>query len=82
LEDYGRTNILKGTYTTSGSSLTFTVIYFWGSTLRSSLSARWYSQSGMAAALGVNNSNLNDHFAPFTGTVNGNRLTVTDNWGE
>jgi len=69
---YG-TNLLKGTYTTSGSNLTFTTTHLWYQT-------QWYSRSELAG-MGASNSELNQYFITFTATISGNTLTISASAG-
>jgi len=69
------TTAFKGTYSTSGNSVTFTLTQVWGG-LNVALSNKWYSRADLKAA-GFTDSDLNQLFTPFSGTVNGNRLTLT-----
>jgi len=68
-------SMLKGTYATSGANATLTPTHLWGGfIIRAEL--KWYTKAELAA-LGLNNSDLNQLFAPWSGTVNGNKLALT-----
>jgi len=68
----------KGTFTTSGSSMTQTPTHFWGTTL--SLSAKWYTKAELIAA-GKSEALVNSYFDPWTLTysVSGSTLTLDGN---
>jgi len=71
------TNVMKGTYTENGNSLTFTPTHVWGSTVGGGLGASWYTKDQIRDQLGSSvNDTLNTLFAQFNGTVNGNIITI------
>jgi hypothetical protein len=67
--------MLKGTYTTRGASVTLTPTHMWGGAIIG-IEPKWYTKAELAA-LGVDGSGLNQVFSAGTGTVNGNKLTLT-----
>jgi len=74
----------KGTFTTSGSTLTITRTHGWGKMLNASLDAKWYSKADLKkpdvlAILDVTAADVDERFGdPVTGTysISGNRLTI------
>jgi len=75
------TNIMKGTYSSSGSTITITPTDFWGSYVDNNtgtLASKWYTKADLKAALPAEyDSQIEQMYTPFTGTVNGNSLTYT-----
>jgi len=75
------TNIEKGTYSTSGSNVTLMATDIWGSHL--SIGKRWFSKAELKAELrpmfpgeDIDRA-VEELFSPITGTVNGNRITLS-----
>jgi len=71
------TNVMKGTYTENGNSLTFTPTHVWGSYVGGGLGSSWYTKDQIRNQFGSSaNDTLNALFAQFNGTVNGSTLTI------
>jgi hypothetical protein len=71
------TTILKGTFTTRDAAVTLTPTHIWGRYIIGA-DLKWYTKAELAAIV-VDNSDLHELFGPWTGTVNGNKLTLTWN---
>jgi len=80
-------NKIKGTFTTSGSSITMTLTHLWGAALPSSLTAKWYSKADLKApdvltSLSMTAEQVDVYFANNSGTytyvISGNTLTLND----
>jgi len=83
-------NYQKGTFTTSGSSMTLTLTHMWGKTLDDSLEAKWYSKQDLKAPAVLAALSDDDHTvtaedidalfastATFTYAISGSTLTLT-----
>jgi hypothetical protein len=65
------TSVMKATYTTSGSSITFNITQMWGPTLGDEFDSRWYTKAELITA-GASAS-----FFSFTGSYTAVTLTFT-----
>lgn len=67
----------KGTFTTSGSSITITTTHMWGT--EAGLGAQWYTKARLLEALPTIVDAINVTFAPQTGTysIRGDTLTLS-----
>jgi len=65
----------KNTYTTSGNSITITLTHVYGGLMQES---RWYTKDEIKVSLDLSDDDLNEMFAPQTGTysISGNTLTL------
>ena len=72
----------KGTFTTSGTSLTFTNTHIWGKALDTSLPEKWYTKAELIAA-GKDEGVVNAYFAlsTYSYSVSGNTLTLDGGYG-
>jgi hypothetical protein len=81
-EDTYQIPVMRGTYTTTASSITITITHYYGDILTSDtikFSSRWYSRADLIA-LGVPEYRLADMFSPVTLTysISGNTLYLTN----
>jgi len=76
-------NYVKGTYTTSGSTIKQTLTHIWGQAWDDRFAAKWYSKAELVTA-GIDAEEVDAEFEPVTYTysISGNRLTLTDDEGD
>jgi len=70
----------KGTYTTSGTTITMTLTHYWGGDLNEELfEEKWYTKAELLNLIPEEANNVNEMFKPQKGTysVSGNTLTIS-----